>query len=146
MPKKIEHWDVIVVGAGNAAHAAAVSAYESGAARVLMLEKAPENLRGGNTHYSGGLLRVAFDAPEALLELVPEVQTEVPDFLAGVAPYPAEAFWADLHRVTRGENLAVIARRYGTTVSAIQAANELGRRTLINIGQQLRIPTVATNQ
>ena len=102
MPEKKEYWDVIVIGAGNAAHAAAVSAHESGAARVLMLEKAPENLRGGNTHYSGGLLRVAFDTPEALLELVPEVQTEVPDFLAGVAPYPAEAFWADLRRVTRG--------------------------------------------
>ena len=51
-----------------------------------------------------------------------------------------------VHRVTLGENLCVIARRYGTTVSAIQAANDLGRRTLINIGQQLRIPTVATNQ
>lgn len=45
------------------------------------------------------------------------------------------------HRVTRGENLGVIARRYGTTVSAIQAVNRLGRRTLIRIGQQLRIPT-----
>ena len=45
------------------------------------------------------------------------------------------------HRVARGENLGVIARRYGTTVGAIQAANRLGRRTLIRIGQQLRIPT-----
>ena len=32
-------YDVIVVGAGNAAHAAAVSAREHGAERVLMLEK-----------------------------------------------------------------------------------------------------------
>ena len=102
MTRKTEHWDVIVVGAGNAAHAAAVSARESGAARVLMIEKAPERLRGGNTHYSGGLFRVAFDNPEALLDLVPEVQAEVPDFLTGVSPYPAEAFWADLRRVTRG--------------------------------------------
>ena len=38
MTRKTEHWDVIVVGAGNAAHAAAVSARESGAARVLMIE------------------------------------------------------------------------------------------------------------
>ena len=51
-----------------------------------------------------------------------------------------------VHRVTRGENLGAIARRYGTSVGAIQSANSLGRRTLIRIGQQLRIPTVATDQ
>ena len=44
---------VIVVGAGNAALAAAVSAQEQGADRVVVLEKAPTELRGGNTHYSG---------------------------------------------------------------------------------------------
>jgi glycine/D-amino acid oxidase-like deaminating enzyme len=50
-------YDVVVVGAGNAALAAAVSAREQGARRVVVLEKAPRELRGGNTHYSGGLLR-----------------------------------------------------------------------------------------
>ena len=69
-------------------------------------------------------------------------QLRIPTNASTVAPTTTTV----IHRVTRGENLAVIARRYGTTVSAIQAANELGRRTLINIGQQLRIPTVATNQ
>jgi tricarballylate dehydrogenase len=49
-------YDVVVVGAGNAALAAAVSAREQGAASVVALEKAPRELRGGNTHYSGGLL------------------------------------------------------------------------------------------
>jgi LysM repeat protein len=51
-----------------------------------------------------------------------------------------------VHRVTRGENLGAIARRYGTSVSAIQSTNSLGRRTLIRIGQQLRIPTLAADQ
>jgi membrane-bound lytic murein transglycosylase D len=45
-----------------------------------------------------------------------------------------------LHRVGRGENLTVIARRYGTTIAALQRANALGRRTIIRIGQRLRIP------
>ncbi len=55
-------FDLIVVGAGNAALAAANSARESGAEGVLVLEKAPIEARGGNTHYSGGLLRIAYDA------------------------------------------------------------------------------------
>ena len=49
------------------------------------------------------------------------------------------------HRVQNGDTLGAIARRYGTTVRAIQAANNLGRRTLLRIGQQLRIPTRAAD-
>ena len=67
-------YDVIVVGAGNAALAAAVSAREQGAARVVVLEKAPEELRGGNTHYSGGLLRFAYAHPQDLAPIVPDAR------------------------------------------------------------------------
>ncbi len=95
-------FDVIVVGAGNAAMAAAVSAREQGAGRVFVLEKAPRELRGGNTHYSGGLLRFAYDRPEDLLPLVPDAEREVPGFPAGVEPYPQAGFWRDLLRVTEG--------------------------------------------
>ena len=45
-----------------------------------------------------------------------------------------------VHRVRRGQTLSAIARRYRTTIAAIQAANMLGRSTLIRIGQRLRIP------
>jgi tricarballylate dehydrogenase len=58
-------YDVIVVGAGNAALAAAVSAREQGARRVGVLKKAPPELRGGNTHYSGGLFRFALAGANA---------------------------------------------------------------------------------
>jgi len=92
-------YDVIVIGAGNAALAASVSAHAAGAARVLVLEKAPEPERGGNTHFSGGLFRFAFNRTDDLLRLVPKAR-EVAGFMEGVEPYPAEAFRDDLLRVT----------------------------------------------
>jgi tricarballylate dehydrogenase len=95
-------YDVIVVGAGNAALAAAVSAREQGAARVVALEKAPRALRGGNTHYSGGLLRIAFDGAGELRALVPDAEQLVPGFYADVEPYPQKLFMSDLRRVTDG--------------------------------------------
>src|SRR5437867_8432260 len=93
-------YDVIVIGAGNAALAAAVSAREAGAPRVVALEKAPPALRGGNTHYSGGLLRFAFDRAEDLRPLVPDAESHIPGFMLGVQPYPRALFWEDLRRVT----------------------------------------------
>jgi tricarballylate dehydrogenase len=102
-------YDVIVVGAGNAALAAAVSAREQGAARVVVLEKASQALRGGNTHYSGGLFRFAYDGAEDLRPLVPDAERTVPGFFASVEPYPQKRFWEDLLRVTEGRTDAELA-------------------------------------
>ena len=52
---------------------------------------------------------------------------------------PPEATYRN-HYVRRGETVGVIARRYGTSVSAIARANNLGRRYLIRVGQRLKIP------
>ncbi len=97
----MSEYDVIVIGAGNAALAASVSARAAGAARVLVLEKAPEPERGGNTHFSGGLFRFAFNRTDDLLRLVPKAR-DIAGFMEGVEPYPAEAFHSDLLRVTDG--------------------------------------------
>lgn len=95
-------YDVIVVGAGNAALAAAVSARESGAEKVLVLEKADQPNRGGNTHFSGGILRFAFDDPQEIAPLLPDVDSDYLNFFEGVQPYKAADFKGDLMRVTRG--------------------------------------------
>src|SRR5437868_3441369 len=83
-------YDVIVIGAGNAALAASVSARGAGAEHVLVLEKAPEHDRGGNTHFSGGLFRFAFNQPGDLLRLVPKAR-EVEGFMEGIEAYPTDA-------------------------------------------------------
>ena len=92
-------YDIIVVGAGNAALAASVAARNSGAERVLVLEKAAQDMRGGNTHYSGGLFRIAFDSTAEILRLVPRAG-ELEGFVEGIEPYPAQSFLSDLRRMT----------------------------------------------
>jgi len=45
------------------------------------------------------------------------------------------------HRVRRGQTLSYIARRYGTSVSALISANNIRNKNQIKVGQVLRIPT-----
>ena len=47
------------------------------------------------------------------------------------------------YRVSQGDTLGRIAERYGTSVRAIQSANGMGRNTVIRIGQNLRVPSLA---
>ncbi len=103
-------YDVIVVGAGNAALAAAVSARENGAERVVVLEKAPREMRGGNTHWSGGVLRFAFDDPHEIGPLLPGVEEEFEDFYSGIQPYTYDDFHGDLVRVTSGQTDPVLSK------------------------------------
>src|SRR5688572_27945062 len=84
--------DVLVIGGGNAALCAALTAREAGAS-VLMLEAAPRDWRGGNSIHTRNL-RCAHDAPQ-------DVLTEA---------YPEEEFWHDLLKVTAGNTDEVLAR------------------------------------
>jgi len=47
------------------------------------------------------------------------------------------------HRVSSGENLTVIAKRYGVTIAAIVEANGLSNPRYLRVGQQLIIPVAA---
>ena len=95
-----QDYDVIVVGAGNAALGAALAAREEGA-NVLVLEKAPVALRGGNTYFTGGAIRFAFESFEQFSKLIPDLsQAEVDSMV--VPDYPPSQFYSDLMRVTEG--------------------------------------------
>jgi tricarballylate dehydrogenase len=121
-------YDVIVVGAGNAALAAAVSARENGAGRVLVLEKAPREMRGGNTHWSGGVLRFAFDDPREIGPLLPGVEAEFEDFYDGIQPYAKDDFHGDLMRVTNGQTDPVLSRvLVDNSKDTVFWMNEVGR-------------------
>jgi tricarballylate dehydrogenase len=85
-------YDVLVIGGGNAALCAAISARRDGAS-VLVLEGAPKFYRGGNTRHTRNM-RCAHDAAT--------------DILTG--PYTEEEFWEDLLRVTGGATDEELAR------------------------------------
>ena len=109
-------YDVIVVGAGNAALAAAVSAKENGAERVVVLEKAPREMRGGNTHWSGGVLRFAFDDPREIGAAAARRRGRVREFLRRhLSPIPKDDFHGDLMRVTSGQTDPVLSRCWWQT-------------------------------
>jgi tricarballylate dehydrogenase len=90
--------DVVVVGAGNSGLCAALAALEAGA-EVIVLEKAPKVLRGGNTPWT---VRYRF-AFEDVRELQKIAEIE-PDLLARlhVSGYPKDEFFDDLMRASRG--------------------------------------------
>jgi tricarballylate dehydrogenase len=91
-------YDVIVIGGGNAAMCAALSAREHGA-RVLVLEKAPETWRGGNGFFTAGGFRFAFKSFEDVCDLVGDLSDEEKASM-DVPLYTEDAYYDDLMRVT----------------------------------------------
>jgi tricarballylate dehydrogenase len=86
-----ENYDVVVIGGGNAALCAAITARRSGC-RVILLEGAPEFYRGGNTRHTRNL-RCSHDGTAPTM----------------TGPYEQAEFLDDLYRVTGGETDKALA-------------------------------------
>jgi tricarballylate dehydrogenase len=85
-------YDVLVIGGGNAALCAAMTAREAGAT-VLLLESAPKVFRGGNSRHTRNL-RYLHERGNRHL----------------TGPYLEDEFWEDLLLVTNGETSEALAR------------------------------------
>ncbi|QJD80715.1 FAD-dependent tricarballylate dehydrogenase TcuA [Spirosoma rhododendri] len=93
--------DVLIVGSGSAALCAGISALENGAS-VLIVEKADEAEWGGNSRYTAGAMRFAFDSADEIRPLIRDKSDErlpITDF----GSYPKSQFLADLQHFNLGE-------------------------------------------
>jgi tricarballylate dehydrogenase len=93
-----DYYDVIVVGGGNAALCAAMSACDGGAS-VLVLERAPEDKAGGNSAFTSGSFRMVHHGLEDIRKVIPDL-TESEIANTDFGQYTAEQYLEDLGRLT----------------------------------------------
>ena len=93
----VGEFDVVVVGAGNAGMCAALAARGEGA-RVLVLEAAPFDERGGNSRFTAGALRFVYNGVDDLLKLCDLSETELATSDFGT--YTTDQYYDDLGRLT----------------------------------------------
>ncbi len=126
--------DVIIVGAGNAAFSAAVSAAEHGS-KVLMLEKTEEKYMGGNSALTIHM-RFAYNSFDDLLPLIkfPEKPNDLSSFEKKISllkdivtSYSELDYLNDINKVTENKSDKNLSKELvSNSLSTINWMNKLG--------------------
>lgn len=93
-------YDVVVVGAGNAALSAAMAARENGA-NVLILEKASEEEKGGNSYFTAGGFRFCHTGVDDVAKDVLTDLSEAERSQIVLPVHDRDVFYETLMKVTR---------------------------------------------
>lgn len=129
-----EH-DVIVVGCGNAALCAALSAAEQGG-NVLMLEAAPDTYKGGNSFFAGGLVRFPYGGIDDVMKVIPDLTPAELDMMV-VEPYTSDDFFEDVVKLGDYENdpdlVGILVDNAWATIMWLR---DHGVRFLVQFGRQ----------
>ncbi|KAL2817750.1 FAD binding domain-containing protein [Aspergillus cavernicola] len=95
--------DVLVIGGGNAGFCSAISAAESGAHRVLLIDACPEDWAGGNSYFTAGAFRTVHHGLADILPIVNSVDQATASRI-DIEPYTAASFTDDIARICVGRS------------------------------------------
>ena len=116
-------YDVIVIGGGNAALCAALSAREQGARKIALIESAPKEWRGGNSSHTRNLRCMHNEPTDVLTD-----------------SYTEDEYFEDVWRVTNGQTNESMARFViRSTVDATAWMKKNGVRFQPSLGGTLQL-------
>ncbi|WP_289741150.1 lytic transglycosylase domain-containing protein [uncultured Duncaniella sp.] len=125
--------NIKVVAAAEVAQVTPQELREAGATELVVAVAKASGLSSASTPSMSGQ-----DAAASPASAEPATPAKTPAKTTAAPKKAAPA--TTVYRVRKGDNLGKIAARYGTTVAAIQAANGMGSKTALQIGQKLKIP------
>lgn len=125
--------NIKVVAAAEVAQVTPQELREAGATELVVAVAKASGLSSASTPSTAGQ-----DAAASPASAEPAAPAKTPAKAAAAPKKAAPA--TTVYSVRKGDNLGKIAARYGTTVAAIQAANGMGSKTALQIGQKLKIP------